>query len=284
MAIILDGAKLSAEIKQNIKQEVEIIKKNNQILPKLVVVLVGEDAASKVYVANKEKACKAAGILSQVYNLPTSTTQTQLDNLIKKLNKDKSVNGILLQLPLPAHLNSYQTINLIDSTKDVDGLTVVNMGKLLAGDESGFVPCTPLGVMTILQKYNLNLAGASVAMIGKSLLVGTPLALLLSKKGATVTLCHSLTKNLKTITTQSDIIITAVGKQNLLTKDMVNKNAVVIDVGINRNSQNRIVGDADFENIKDIASYITPVPGGVGPMTIAMLLQNLLFAWQQTTH
>ena len=276
MATILDGKELSKEIKQKLKMtiETELIAKGKSA-PRLAVVLVGNNMASKVYVSGKIKACKEVGIISDTITLDENTTQEELNEKIKELNADKKVNGILLQLPLPSHLNPNVAINLISPEKDVDGLTNINLGKLLSNDPSVIRSCTPLGVVTILQSYGIDIEGKNIAIINRSILVGKPLYLMLTQLNGTVTMCHTRTKDIKAVTLNSDIVISAVGVKNFITKDMIKPDAVVIDVGIVREEKsNKICGDVDFEEVSKVASYITPVPGGTGPMTITMLLKN----------
>jgi methylenetetrahydrofolate dehydrogenase (NADP+)/methenyltetrahydrofolate cyclohydrolase len=276
MATILDGKELSKEIKQKLKMtiETELIAKGKSA-PRLAVVLVGNNMASKVYVSGKIKACKEVGIISDTITLDENTTQEELNEKIKELNADKKINGILLQLPLPSHLNPNVAINLISPEKDVDGLTNINLGKLLSNDPSVIRSCTPLGVVTILQSYGIDIEGKNIAIINRSILVGKPLYLMLTQLNGTVTMCHTRTKDIKAVTLNSDIVISAVGVKNFITKDMIKPDAVVIDVGIVREEKsNKICGDVDFEEVSKVASYITPVPGGTGPMTITMLLKN----------
>lgn len=276
MATILDGKELSKEIKQKLKMtiETELIAKGKSA-PRLAVVLVGNNMASKVYVSGKIKACKEVGIISDTITLPEDTTQEQLNEKIKELNADKKINGILLQLPLPGHLNPNVAINLISPEKDVDGLTNINLGKLISNDPSVIRSCTPLGVVTMLQSYGVEIEGKNIAIINRSILVGKPLYLMLTQLNGTVTMCHTRTKDIKAVTLNSDIVISAVGIKKFITKDMIKPDAVVIDVGIVREEKtNKICGDVDFEEVSKVASYITPVPGGTGPMTITMLLKN----------
>ena len=280
--MILDGKELSKKIKTQLKLEVETLKNKTGKTPKLAVVLVGDDPASAIYVKNKKNACKFVGITSEVKVLDKSTTQTELESVLSTLNSDKTVNGILLQLPLPNGLNERQALNCIDPQKDVDGLTTVNMGKLLT-NEQGLTPCTPTGIMELLNEYNINLDGKHVVIINRSLLVGKPLEQMLLHKNATVTICHSHTKNIKSLTKNADIIVTAVGKKNFLTKNMVKKNATIIDVAIVRD-ENGICGDADFKMLVKKAEFITPVPGGVGPLTIAILLKNTIKAFKNQNN
>lgn len=280
--MILDGKELSKKIKTQLKLEVETLKNKTGKTPKLAVVLVGDDPASAIYVKNKKNACKFVGITSEVKVLDKSTTQTELESVLSTLNSDKTVNGILLQLPLPNGLNERQALNCIAPQKDVDGLTTVNMGKLLT-NEQGLTPCTPTGIMELFNEYNINLDGKHVVIINRSLLVGKPLEQMLLHKNATVTICHSHTKNIESLTKNADIIVTAVGKKNFLTKSMVKKNATIIDVAIVRD-ENGICGDADFKMLVKKAEFITPVPGGVGPLTIAMLLKNTIKAFKNQNN
>lgn len=275
MTKILDGKAVSAAVKESIKAEVGALKKKG-IDVSLAVVLVGNDPASKIYVANKKKACEATGIRSLEYILDESTGEEELVALIKKLNADKSVNGILCQLPLPKGLDEKKIINTISPEKDVDAFHPVNVGKIMIGDFD-FVPCTPAGIMEILKFYNISPEGKSCTVIGRSNIVGKPMAMLMLHKNATVTVCHSKTENLKEICKSSDILISAVGKAGFVTADMVKDGAVVIDVGMNREN-GKLCGDVAFDDVKEKTSYITPVPGGVGPMTIAMLLKNTVTA------
>ena len=267
---IMDGKETSRELKEKIKAQVSALLTK----PKLLVILVGEDPASKIYVASKEKACKACGISAQTVTLDANVSQKEVIDVIEKANKDKSINAILVQLPLPDHINTQAVINSIDPLKDVDGLTSVNQGKLFLGQD-GLVPCTPKGVIHLLDKYNVDLTGKNALVIGRSLLVGKPLAILLLGKNATVTIAHSKTKNLKELCLGADVIVSSVGRPKLVTADMVKEGAIVIDVGINR-VHGTIVGDVDYLNVCDKCARITPVPGGVGPMTIACLLENVL--------
>ena len=279
MAEILDGKTLAKEIRINLKKEVEILKEKN-IVPHFAVIMVGDNDASKVYVKNKSKACDEIGIKFEEYLLSKDTTQEELINLIKKLNVDKDTNGILLQSPIPNQLNIQEAFNTISPEKDVDGFNSYNVGNLCIGQE-GFIPCTPLGIMRILEKYKIEMDGKKVAIIGRSNIVGKPMAQCMLAKNATVTICHSKTKELNEELRDADIIVSAVGKRNIVTKDLVKDGAVIIDVGMNRNNEGKLCGDVDFENVKEKASYITPVPGGVGPMTIAMLMENVVKATKQ---
>ena len=256
MSTIINGKELATKIRENLKAEVEELKKKG-ILPKLAVIMVGNDSASAVYVRNKSKACNEIGI--------------------EKINNRKDVNGILLQSPIPKHLDIREAFNAIDYKKDVDGFHPINVGKLAIGEDC-FISCTPAGVMKMLEEYNIEIEGKHAVIIGRSNIVGKPLAQCLLNKNATVTTCHSRTRNLKEMTKQADILVAAIGKPKFVTEDMVKDNAVVIDVGINRNEEGKLVGDVDYQNVEKKASYITPVPGGVGPMTIAMLMTNVVKA------
>ncbi|MGI6280275.1 MAG: bifunctional methylenetetrahydrofolate dehydrogenase/methenyltetrahydrofolate cyclohydrolase FolD [Acutalibacteraceae bacterium] len=275
MAKIIDGKIISAAVKERVKNGVAELNSKG-IIVGLAVIIVGEDPASKVYVANKKKACEVLGIISEEYALPESTTEQELLSLINELNNKKSINGILCQLPLPRHINEKTVIDAISPEKDVDAFHPQNVGKIMIGDYD-FVPCTPAGVMEMLKYENIDIEGKSCVVIGRSNIVGKPMSMLMLHKNATVTICHSRTKNLKEVCRQADILVAAVGRAGFVTADMVKPGAVVIDVGINREN-GHLCGDVDFENVKDIASAITPVPGGVGPMTIAMLMQNTLTA------
>ena len=279
MINLLDGKALAGKIRAQLKEEVESLYTNLQSKPKLAVILVGEDPASKVYVKNKSKACSEVGIEFEEFNLKENTSMEELLNLIDNLNNRKEINGILLQVPLPKHLDENKAFEKILPQKDVDGFNPINMGRLMIGTDC-FIPCTPYGIMKLLEEYKVNIESANVVVVGRSNIVGKPLAQTLLNKSATVTICHSKTKNLADITKSADILISAVGKANVITKDMVKENAVVIDVGINRNDEGKLVGDVDFYEVGKIASYITPVPGGVGPMTIAMLMSNCIKAWK----
>ncbi len=269
---LIDGKTVSASVKQKVAEEI----KSSGINVGLAVILVGENPASKIYVANKKKACEAVGINSYEYLLPESTSEDELLALISKLNADKNVNGILCQLPLPPHINEKAVIAAISPDKDVDAFHPVNVGKIMIGDYD-FLPCTPAGVMEMLNYYGINPEGKSCVVIGRSNIVGKPMAMLLMHKNGTVTVCHSKTKNLSEITARADILVAAVGKAKFVTADMVKEGAVVIDVGMNRDN-GKLCGDVDFENVAEKTSYITPVPGGVGPMTIAILMKNTLTA------
>lgn len=272
---ILDGKSLAEEIKTNVKKEIEqkYLNKKQQP-PCLACIIVEGNSASEVYVASKKKACESCGLKSIIVRLPQTITQVDLHKEIDKLNKNKKVSGILLQLPLPSHLDDIMATNRILPSKDVDCLTYENLGALFSAKKV-IAPCTATGIIKLLNKYNINISGKRAVVVGRSLLVGKSVANLLEQGNATVTICHSRTENLKDITKQADILVVAIGKPNYITEDYVKENAVVIDVGINRTEQG-LKGDVDFEKVKDKASYITPVPGGVGPLTVACLLENTL--------
>ncbi|EAH6576138.1 bifunctional methylenetetrahydrofolate dehydrogenase/methenyltetrahydrofolate cyclohydrolase FolD [Campylobacter coli] len=270
---LLDGKALSAKIKQELKEKNKMLKENG-VETCLAVILVGNDPASQTYVNSKAKACEECDIKSLVYRLDENTTQNELLALINTLNHDDSVHGILVQLPLPKHISKDLILESIISSKDVDGFHPINVGYLNLGLESGFLPCTPLGVMKLLKAYDINLEGLDSVVIGTSNIVGRPMATMLLNAGCTVSICHIKTKDLSAYTQKADLIIVAAGCVNLLRADMVKEGAIIIDVGINRLENGKIVGDVDFEEVSKKASFITPVPGGVGPMTIAMLLEN----------
>lgn len=275
MATIIDGKELSKKIRGQVKEEVENLNKKG-IHPKLAVIMVGEDPASKVYVRNKSKACNEAGIEYEEFILNENIEMDELLSVIETLNNREDIHGILLQSPIPKHLDIYKAFETIAAKKDVDGFNPINIGKLELNRET-FISCTPHGVIKMLEEYNINLKGANVVVLGRSNIVGKPLVQCLLNKDATVTISHSKTKNIEEITRNADILISAIGKPKFVTANMVKENAVVIDVGINR-LETGLVGDVDFEEVSKKASYITPVPGGVGPMTIAMLLHNVVIA------
>lgn len=279
MSQIIDGKELAKNIRLKLKDEVTELK-NADIKPKLAVIMVGDDKASKVYVRNKSKACEEVGIEYEEHILSASTKMEELLELIEKLNNDATIHGILVQSPLPEGLDANVAFRTISPKKDVDGFNPINVGKLSLNQDC-FVSCTPFGIIKMLEAYNIPIEGAHAVIIGRSNIVGKPLAKCLLNKNATVTVCHSKTKNLKEITKQADILIAAIGKPKFVTEDMVKEGATVIDVGINRMDNGKLLGDTDFENIKDKVSYITPVPGGVGPMTIAMLMYNVVKAAKQ---
>ena len=271
---LIDGKATSQKIKDEIKNEVIKLKQKG-ITPTLAVILVGDDPASQTYVASKQKACLACQMGSVMHKLSANTTQQELISLIDVLNADDSIDGILVQLPLPKHINTNEILRKIDPKKDVDGFCAQNIGALVSGLD-GFVPCTPLGIMELLKQYNINPQGLNALVIGRSNIVGKPMAALLLNAGATVTIAHSKTKNLAQFSKNADLIIAAIGKANFIKPEMVKEGAIIIDVGINRLENGKLAGDCDFENLKDKCDFITPVPGGVGPMTIAMLLSNTL--------
>ena len=275
--ILLDGKALSAKIKEEVKVEVTQIVKEKNITPGLAVILVGNDAASATYVASKAKACKDAGIYSVVHEMPESITQEELLETINMMNNNPKLDGILVQLPLPKHIDTTTVLEAINPLKDVDGFHPYNVGRMVSNLDS-FLSATPFGVMRMFEEHNIELSGKDVVVIGSSDIVGKPMASLLINKKATVTVCNSRTKDLKAHTSKADIVIIAVGVPYLLKEDMVKDGAVVIDVGINRLDTGKLVGDADFEGLKNKCSFLTPVPGGVGPMTIAMLLKNTIKA------
>ena len=276
MATIIDGKNLAKKIRQGLKEECDELKKNG-INPKLAVIMVGDDPASKVYIRNKSKACEDVGIEYEEFILKDETTQEKLIELIKKLNNDKIINGILLQSPIPKHLNINEAFKAITYMKDVDGFTPSSVGKLCIGEDT-FISCTPYGVMKMFEEYNIDLTGKDVVILGRSNIVGKPLIQCCLQKNATVTVCHSKTKNLAEHTKRADVVISAIGQSKFVKADMVKDGAVIIDVGINRGEDGKLTGDVDFENVEKKASYITPVPGGVGPMTIAMLMNNVIKA------
>lgn len=279
MAQIINGKELAKNIRLKLKEEVEELKKA-EINPKLAVIMVGEDKASKVYVKNKSKACEEVGVEFEEYLLPANTKMKDLLELIEKLNNDITIHGILVQSPLPEGLDANEAFKTISPKKDVDGFNPINVGKLSLNQDC-FVSCTPFGIIKMLEAYNIAIEGANAVVIGRSNIVGKPLAKCLLNKNATVTVCHSKTKNLKEITSKADILVAAIGKPKFVTADMVKEGATIIDVGINRMEDGKLVGDTDFENIKEKVNYITPVPGGVGPMTIAMLMYNVVKAAKQ---
>lgn len=276
MATIIDGKALAKKTRENLKIECDELKKNG-ITPKLAVIMVGDNPASKVYVRNKSRACNEVGIEYKEYLLGEEATQEELLNLIKELNEDKEINGILLQSPLPRHLDINEAFKTITYSKDVDGFTPASVGKLCIGEDT-FISCTPYGVIKMFEEYNIDLCGKDVVILGRSNIVGKPLIQCCLQKNATVTVCHSKTKNLKEHTKRADVIIAAIGQPKFVTEDMVKEGVVIIDVGINRQENGKLVGDVDFENVEKKASFITPVPGGVGPMTIAMLMNNVIKA------
>ena len=279
MATIIDGKELSKKLKEQMKDRVAQMRQQG-IVPKLVVVLVGNNSASEVYVRNKHKACGEVGIESEVIKMPEETTQQELLDVVKGLNEDRTVDGILVQLPLPGQINEKVVLRSILPEKDVDGFHPVNVGLLSIGDDC-YAPATPSGIIAMFKEYGIEIAGKHCVIIGRSNIVGKPMAALLLRHNATVTVCHSKTQNLGDLTRQADIVIVATGHRHTLTADMVKEGAVVIDVGMNRNELGKLCGDVDFDEVKEKASFITPVPGGVGPMTITELLENTILAAQR---
>lgn len=273
---LIDGKELSKKIRKELKLEADRLRQN-KIIPKLAVILVGDDSASKVYIRNKSKACEDVGVEFEEILLDSNTSMEKLLSIIDGLNVRKDINGILLQSPIPKGLDIQEAFERIDYKKDVDGFNPINVGKLMIGQDT-FISCTPYGIIKMLEAYNIEIEGKHAVVIGRSNIVGKPLSQCLLNKNATVTICHSRTRNLSEITRTADILISAVGKVNMVTEYMVKDGAVVIDVGMNRNDEGKLVGDVDFEKVKEKASYITPVPGGVGPMTIAMLMNNVIKA------
>ena len=280
MAQIIDGKVVSSAVKAEVAEEAARLKDEVGLKVGLAVVIVGNNQASRVYVNNKKKACEAVGFQSYEYALDENTTQEKLLDLIEVLNRDDKVNGILVQLPLPVHIDEKAVINAISPDKDVDAFHPVNVGKIMIG-EYAFLPCTPAGVMRLIESTGTDVSGKNCVVIGRSNIVGKPQAMLLLQKNGTVTICHSKTRNLKEICLGADILVVAIGRAKFITGDMIKEGAVVIDVGMNRDENNKLCGDVDFESAEKKASYITPVPGGVGPMTIAMLMKNTLTAAKQ---
>ncbi|UUZ63868.1 bifunctional methylenetetrahydrofolate dehydrogenase/methenyltetrahydrofolate cyclohydrolase FolD [Polaromonas sp. P1-6] len=279
-AQLINGNALSKQLRAEVAQRAAVLRARG-ITPGLAVVLVGENPASQVYVRNKVKACQDNGLHSVLEHYPATLSEAELLARVDALNNDPAIHGILVQLPLPAHIDAHKVIEAISPAKDVDGFHVASAGALMVG-QPGFWPCTPYGCMKMLESIGYDLRGKHAVVIGRSNIVGKPMALMLLQKNATVTVCHSATQNLKAMTLQADVIVAAVGKQKMLTADMVKPGAVVIDVGMNRNDEGKLCGDVDFEGVKGVASYITPVPGGVGPMTITMLLVNTLEAAERS--
>lgn len=280
MAEIIDGKAVAKKIRKELKKEVEELK-TKEITPKLAVIMVGDNSASQVYVRNKSKACEKAGIEFEEFLFDKDTTEEKLLDTIDMLNKDESVHGILLQSPVPKHINIQKAFEKISPKKDVDGFNAVNVGRLSIGQDA-FISCTPYGIIKMLEEYNIETEGKHTVILGRSNIVGKPMIQCMLNKNATVTVCHSRTKNIAEITRNADILIAAIGKPKFVTEDMVKDDVVVIDVGINRMEDGTLCGDVDFENVSKKASYITPVPGGVGPMTIAMLIYNVVKAAKNT--
>lgn len=281
MATIIDGKAISAAVRAELKSETEALIASTGVRPGLAVIIVGENPASQVYVRNKRRACDEIGYYSESYELPANTTQEELNTLVDKLNADPHIHGILCQLPLPKHLDENQVILRIDPKKDVDAFHPYNVGKIMIGDYS-FLPCTPAGVMVLLERSGIDVAGKECVVVGRSNIVGKPQAMLLLHANGTVTICHSRTRNLAEVCRRADILIAAIGKPEFFTADMVKEGAVVIDVGMNRKADGKLCGDVDFASVAPKASYITPVPGGVGPMTITMLMKNTLTAAKES--
>jgi len=278
---IIDGKLVSSNIRETIKEKTKLIKEKYSKVPGLASVLVGEDPASQIYVRNKRKSCEDVGIYSEEHKLPETTTEEQLLDLIKSLNNNEKINGILVQLPLPNHIDDSKILNSVSPEKDVDGFHPVNAGHLFEGKPK-FIPCTPHGIIKMLEFYKIDIEGKNAVVLGRSNIVGKPAAILLLQKNATVTICHSRTKDLTNVLKNADIIVAAIGRAHFVKKEMVKQGAVVIDVGINRLETGKLAGDVDFDEIKEVASYITPVPGGVGPMTITMLLWNTLASLEKS--
>ena len=281
MAKIIDGKAISAQVRAELAKETEHFEKENGFLPGLAVVIVGDDPASHVYVRNKARACDEVGFYSETHELPKETTQEVLEKLIDRLNADEKIHGILVQLPLPKHLDEEKILLKISSDKDVDAFHPYNVGKIMIGNYS-FLPCTPAGIMVLLERSGIAIEGKKCVVVGRSNIVGKPMAMLLLHANGTVTVCHSRTKDLAAVCREADILVAAIGKAEFFGADMVKEGAVVIDVGMNRNAEGKLVGDVDFAAVEPIASYITPVPGGVGPMTITMLMKNTLTAAKQS--
>lgn len=272
MTQIIDGKKISAEIKDELKQEVAAMKAEGKEIA-LAVIQVGEDPASSVYVRNKKKACEYIGITSVSYEIPEDSTQQELLDLVEKCNKDPKINGILVQLPLPPHMDENAVIHAIDPKKDVDGFHPVSVGNMVIGND-GFLPCTPAGIIELLKRSGVEIGGKECVVVGRSNIVGKPMSMLLLRENGTVTVCHSRTRNLREVCSRADILVVAVGRPKFIDASYVKEGAVIIDVGIHRNENNKLCGDVDFDAVKEKTSAITPVPGGVGPMTIAMLMKN----------
>lgn len=276
MAQIIDGKQISAQVKEDVKAEVARLK-GQGISVGLAVVIVGDDPASRIYVNNKKKACEALGIHSEEFALPQDTSEEELLALVSRLNEDDTINGILVQLPLPGHIDEKKIIAAISPKKDVDAFHAVNVGQIMIGDYD-FLPCTPAGCMELIHSTGVSVASKRCVVVGRSNIVGKPMAMLLLHESGTVTICHSKTQNLAEICREADILVAAVGRAKLITKEMVKPGAVVIDVGMNRDENGKLCGDVDFAGVSEVAGYITPVPGGVGPMTIAMLMKNTVMA------
>ena len=283
MAKLIDGKLISAQIRAEIKEETSAFIRSRGCAPGLAVVIVGENPASQVYVRNKARACEEVGFYSEVHALPAETTQEALNALVDRLNKDEKIHGILVQLPLPKHLDETEVLLRIDPNKDVDAFHPYNVGRIMIGDYK-FLPCTPAGVMALLERSGIDPAGKKCVVVGRSNIVGKPMAMLLLHANGTVTVCHSKTKDLAAVCREADVLVVAIGRADFVGADMVKPGAVVIDVGMNRRADGKLTGDVNFSEVEPIASAITPVPGGVGPMTITMLLKNTLTAAKQTQY
>jgi len=283
MSELIDGKKVSEDTRAEIAKGIEELKESSGITPGLAAVFVGDDPASEIYVKNKRKACEKVGIYSEEHKLSAETTEQELLEVVNKLNNDDKIHGILVQLPLPTHINGTNILRTVSPFKDVDGFHPENVGRLVEGNPR-FISCTPYGIIKMLDYYNIEIKGAEAVVVGRSNIVGKPVGMLLLHRHATVTTCHSKTKDLKEVTKRADILVAAIGRANFITEDMVKEGVVIIDVGINRNDEGKITGDVDFAAVKDKASYITPVPGGVGPMTITMLLWNTLESAKMTSN
>lgn len=283
MAELIDGKVVSQSVRDEVAELASKLKQDTGIVPGLAAVLVGDDAASEIYVRNKRKACEKVGIYSEEHKLPAETTEEQLLGLVNKLNEDTKIHGILVQLPLPGHIDETKILRTVSPLKDVDGFHPYNVGLLVEGNPR-FVSCTPGGIIKMLDFYNIDIKGKDVVVVGRSNIVGKPVSMLLLHRHGTVTICHSRTKDLKEVTVRADILVVAIGRANFITADMVKDGAVVIDVGINRKDDGKLTGDVDFEAVSEKASFITPVPGGVGPMTIAMLLYNTYLSAKSTAE
>lgn len=277
MAKLIDGKLISAQIREELAEETKSFIARTGVTPGLAVIIVGEDPASQVYVRNKRRACEQIGYYSEAYELPATTTQEELMDLVRRLNGEEKIHGILVQLPLPKHLDEHEVLLAIDPKKDVDAFHPVNVGRIMIGDYD-YLPCTPAGVMALLEKSGISPAGKEVVIVGRSNIVGKPQAMLMLHANATVTICHSRTKDLAAVCRRADILVAAIGKADFFTTEYIKEGAVVIDVGMNRRADGKLTGDVDFASVESKASYITPVPGGVGPMTITMLMKNTLTA------
>ncbi len=281
MAKLIDGKAISAAVRAEIKENTQKLIADTGVTPGLAVIIVGTDPASQVYVRNKRLACTEVGFYSEAYELPEETTQEELEALVDRLNADEKIHGILVQLPLPKHLDEHSILLRISPDKDVDAFHPYNVGRIMIGDYA-FLPCTPAGVMELIRRSGIDCTGKECVVVGRSNIVGKPMAMLLLQANGTVTICHSRTRDLAEVTRRADILVVAIGKADFITGDMVKEGAVVIDVGMNRRADGKLTGDVDFASVEPVASYITPVPGGVGPMTITMLMQNTLTAAKNT--